>query len=188
MKTNLVLIGIIILSVASLIIVIQAGKINRLEMDNLRISNNLLQVLSDSSEITFLRLKKNEVIGRYKKERDSVLMLLKIRPKEIIRIVTNTITEVDTVFKEVPVLVTGPDRWFVSDTGKCHIWSGNVFLQDTSMNLLRTNFQYNNDIQIVNYKERPHRLWFIRWGRWIYKQDVSSRCGESYTKEVEFVK
>jgi len=190
MKTNLILIGIAItvLSIASVSFYFLQKKVDKLEMENVRLQNNLNQILNDTTHLSTLRLKKDEVIGKYKAERDSALKRLELRPKEILKIVTNTIIERDTIPVPVPVTVEGPDRWFVSDTGKCHIWSGDVYLEHLSLKVWRSDFQYNNDTEIVYYKERPHKVWFFRWGKWVYKEDVSSKCGESYTKEINFIR
>lgn len=172
----------------AIIFVITIRNNQNLKSEIARVNNNNLQLMAENRQQTALILKQNEVGGKLLAERDSLSGALKIRPKQIEKIIYITTTEKDTVVKEVPVKVLGKDHWLIADTGKCYTWKGEAFLSDDSLSVKKTEFSYHNKTTQVFYKKRPHKFLFIRYGKWTYLQQLSSECGESQQRTIEFVK
>ena len=187
---KLILIGIAIFFVAITFVTANILYKNnqKLKKENERLENNNYALFSDNNANYVLWLKEKELTNKLTKDRDSIAKALKVKPKQIEKIVYISTTEKDTVVKEVPVQVIGKNQWSVSDTGKCFIWSGNVTLSDTILNVKRTSFSYQNDLTDVYYKKRPHKFLFIKYGKWKYEVSLTSKCGEPVRKEINFLK
>lgn len=189
-KIKLIIIGIVILFVASLVITInvQIKKINSLELDNLRLGYNQNQLNDTITNLTVLTLTQKETIGKYAQQRDSALKALHLKPKQVLKIITNTITETihDTI--PVPVNIVTDNVWKITDTGKCFVYKADILLLDDSLSVYRTDFIYQNKTTEVFFKVRPHKFLFIRWGKWDYKRDISSECGQSKVEDITFIK
>jgi len=167
---------------------IQRTKIGKLESDNTRLEYNQTELTKENNELTVLTLRKDEVIGRYARERDSLAEALKIKPKQVIQIKYQTITEHDTVPVPVPVFISGQNFWKIKDTGKCFVWQADAFLKSDSLEVTRTGFDYNNKVTHTYYKKRPHKFLFIRFGKWEYFNDITPECGEARTEVINFIK
>ena len=167
---------------------IQEGKIQRLKTENSRISNNNLQLMSDNRTQITLYLTEKEVTGKLKTERDSLANRLKIAPKQITKIVEVKTVVHDTIRKEVPVQAIGKDSWKISDKGECWSWSGVASLKNDSLHVQRQNFEYDNTTTPVYYRVRPHKFLFIKYGKWVNKVSVTSKCGRPEIHEFNFLK
>jgi hypothetical protein len=113
---------------------------------------------------------------------------LKIKPKQVEKIVYVDVFTHDTIKVPVPAEITGPDRWKITDTGKCFKWSANAFKQGDSLKIQRTLFEYNNRTTEVYYRKRPHKFLFIHYGKWQYISEISSECGQPVQKTFNFIK
>jgi len=187
-KIKLIGIGIVVLFLASAVIttnVLRKQNI-KLKADNYRLVKNQNQVMNENISIKNLRLKEIEINDRLRLERDSIAEALKIKPKQVERIIYITTTEIDTVVKNVPVYVVGQNFWKIKDSGKCFRWEADAFLLDDSLNVNRTLFDYHNKTTQTFYRERPKKFLFIRYGKWQYKQQIDSECGESKLNSFEF--
>jgi hypothetical protein len=159
----------------------------REKADRERLQLNQEQLMTENIQISNLVIKNKEVTGRLKQERDSLAAVLKIKPKQIERIIYINNTIHDTVNKPVPVFITGKDTWLISDSSKCYKWDADVYLMNDSLKVWRTNFEYSNLTTQTFYKKAPH-IWFIRIGKWNYMQKINSECGEVIYKNFVFEK
>jgi hypothetical protein len=132
--------------------------------------------------------RQKEITGNLRLQIDSLGKILKVKPKEIEKIVEKTITIRDTIRVPVPVQPNGQDSWLITDVGKCFKWEGDVYLRDDSLKVWRSSFDYHNKTTDVFYRKRPKHFLFIKFGRWQNLHETSSECGEVITKEFNFLK
>jgi hypothetical protein len=186
-KWILVILAVVIIAGAFVTVNIQAKKIKRQEDKISRLILNMEQLLQETVRQSVLIIAQDEVTGRVKHERDSLAKALKIKPKFIEKIIYQTVTVRDTI--KVPVISTiiSKDVWNISDKGECFKWAGIAKKQGDSLNVTRTNFEYDNKTVQTFYKKAPF-LWFIRVGKWKYLQEISAKCGDPKTESITFVK
>ena len=187
-KTYLLIFAVLFCGSSVVLNNIQSKKIIQLETENSRVQSNNAQLMGDNLQKTTLVLRKNEINKELSKKIDSLAEALKIRPKEIIKIVTETITEIDSIPYPVIVDNVGQNFWKLKDSGDCFIWQADAFLKDDSLNINRTLFDYHNEVTNTFYKERPHKFLFIKYGKWVYKQKIDAQCGGVKVKEIQFIK
>lgn len=184
------LIGITVLFLVAAVVTvnIQSKKINRLQTDNFRLEGNQFALLEDTKAQTTLFLKQKEITGQLLKERDSLAKALKIPPKQVEKISYNTITVHDSIDKPVLVFIAGQNFWKIKDKDKCFTWEADAFLLNDSLSVKRTDFSYQNKTTEIYYRKRPYHIWFIKYGKWIYKQKIDATCGNSTIKVFNFTK
>jgi hypothetical protein len=166
---------------------IQKGRIEKRDADIERLKSNVFQLMAEKRTETTLYLKQKEVSGKLSKERDSLAKALKIRPKEIQKIVYIDNTIIDTVKIPVPVQLK-QDFWTLSDKSKCILWEAEVYLEDRDLKVWRTNLEYSNRITETFYRKRPSKFLFFRYGKYVNYQQVDAECGGVQIKEFNFVK
>jgi len=188
LKFYLILAGVLFLATAVISVNILTKKVKAQKAEIARVQGNNAQLMGENLQKTTLVLKERELTGKVLAERDSLAEALKIRPKQITKIVTTTVIQKDTVIKKVPVYISGQNFWKIKDSGPCFVWQANAFILDDSLSVNRTLFSYNNKTTDVYFKERPHKFLFIRYGKWQYKQKIDSECGGISTKEIQFIK
>lgn len=188
-KAKLIVIGFIIL-----IVLVSAGgfayyqkKYRAERTERERIERNQEQLLSDARQQTELFLREKEVTGRLKRERDSLAAALKIKPKQVQKIIYIDNSTHDTIPVPVPVYITGPDKWKITDGNECFKWAANAFREGDSLKIQRTLFEYDSRTTQTFYKKAPH-IWFIRTGKWKYYQQISSTCGSTTIQTFNFTK
>ena len=187
---KLILIGVAVLFLTSAVVTvkIQSNTIKARDAEIARVQFNNMQLMGENRQKTTLVLRSNEINSKLSLELDSISKVLKIRPKEILKVITNTLIQKDTVIKKVPVYISGQNFWKIKDSGPCFKWQADAFMLDDSLSIDRTLFSYSNKTTDVYYKERPRKFLFIRFGKWQYKQKTDSECGESVVKEIQFIK
>lgn len=158
------------------------------EKEIIRLENNQFQTLSDNLQQTELTLKQNEVIGRIKKERDSLALIVKVKPKQITKIITIDNSTHDTTRVPVEINLLDKNTWMLIDSGECFKYVSKLILEGSDIIGERQLFEYNNKTIQTFYKMRPYKFLFIRFGRWQYKQVIDSKCGEQSIKTINFVK
>ena len=190
-KIKAILIGVAVLFVMGLLItvsVLRSKKI-KLETENARLEFNNFQLMRDNDTQIVLYLKEKEVSGKLKRERDSIAASLKIKPKQIEKIIYQTNTIIDTFKVEVPVYLTTKNFWKISDTiNKCTIYNADLRLVKDSLYLTRTGFYYNNKATEAYYKKRSRSFLGIKFGKWIYHKELSSECGKTQQTTFNFIK
>jgi hypothetical protein len=187
-KTYLILAGIILfLALFSTIKILHNSNL-KLKSENARIEGNQFALLSDNQNKVNLFLKEKEVTGQLKKERDSLAKELKIKPKQITDIITIDNSTHDTLKVTIPVYITTKNEWLLKDSTRCLKYASKLILKGDSIKAERQYFEYNNKITEVFYKIRPHRFLFIRYGKWQFKEKISSTCGTVQEKDITFTK
>ena len=156
--------------------------------DNYRLESNQFQILSDATQQTELYLKQKEVTGKIKRERDSLALIVKVKPKFIEKIITIDNSTHDTIPVLVPAKITGKNEWEIRDSIKCLKIVYNAKLKGDSLITKRELLEYNNKTIQTFYKVRPHKFLCIRFGKWVYKQKIDSECGEVSIQTINFTK
>jgi hypothetical protein len=101
---------------------------------------------------------------------------LKIKPRQVTKIIYRTLTDVDTVNRVVFVDYR-KTHWLISDTGNCFVWSGMAHLSDTTLKVTRSDFIYQNSLPELYWTERPKKFLFIRYGKRKVRHVTSPKCG-----------
>lgn len=187
-KLYLIGFAVLFLITAVVTVNIQAKKIKAQKAEIERVQANNMQLMAENRRQTTLFLTEKEITGKLSHERDSLAKALKIRVKEITKIVYVDVITRDTIKVPVYVTIAGKDIWKIADAGECFKWSGNAFKTGDSLKVERTLFEYSNRTTEVYYKQRPFKFLFIRWGKWVYKADIKSECGNPVQKTINFIR
>lgn len=189
-KVKWILIALAIIFVTGSVVLnnVQRNTINKMEIEALRLENNNFQLMQDNTQIMTLNVRERELSNSLRKQRDSIAKALQIKPKQIETIIYQTITQKDTVIVNVPVLTLEKNHWLIADTGKCYIWKGEAVLSLENLSVKKTEFSYHNKTTEVYFKTRPHKFLFLKFGKWQYKKEISSECGEPRQETINFVK
>lgn len=188
LKLYLIIGAIIIVASAFVTANILIKQNKKLKSEIERVQGNNFQLMAENRHQTTLFLTEKELTGKLSSERDSLAKALKIRPKQITKIVYIDVVTRDTIKVPVYVTITGKDTWKLADGNECFKWAANAFKQGDSLKIDRTLFEYSNKTTETYYKERPRKFLFIKFGKWIYKADIKSECGEPVQKTINFIK
>lgn len=184
--------GLIVLGIFLLILAaqnrIQSKRIANREADIARLEGNQIQLLDDAKQQTVLYLTEKERTVKLNRTVDSLAKALKIKPKQVDKIIYIENTTRDTVKISVPTDLIEKDYWYIQDSSKCFKWAGNAYLMAGELNVERTLFEYNNRTTEVFYRKRPHKFLFIHYGKWQNLQEISSECGSVQVKTFNFIK
>ena len=188
MKIKLIATIVVTIFLASAVITVNILRKKNIELkaDNTRLHQNQSLLMSDNIVIKNLRLKEIEISDQLRHERDSIAEALKIKPKQVEKIIYTTITEIDSIPYPVSVSQFANNEWMIADTGKCFVWKGKAILTHDSLNVNRTLFSYHNKTTQTFYRERPHKFWFIHWGKWQNIQKIDAKCGGVELNSFEF--
>jgi hypothetical protein len=169
----------------------QKKKIDRQKDDIERLKDNQEQLLAEKASQTNLILTKNEFITNLSIENEKLLKQLKIKPKEVIKYVEKTVTQIDTEYVELDPMQKLDYTWEVVDSTLCWTWKGEVetFKDYDSITVSRTYFDYHNKITDVGIRKLKWKFLFIK----VYdkkKIDVRSvaKCGGAVTREINIIK
>jgi hypothetical protein len=188
-KTKAIIYGVIVLLFFSMGVTIQvlSRKYKAEKADRERLWQNNLNLTAENKQYSKIVYTKDEFIQLLSDSLKTALKSLKIKPKEVTKIVYRYIIDIDTVDR--PVFVDyKKTHWMLSDTGKCFTWSAMAFLSDTTLKVTRTDFVYENQTTDYFYAVRPKKFLFIRYGKKIVKQITVPKCGESSEKVIEILK
>lgn len=181
--------GVAIIIAAFVTVNVQVKKIKKLKAENERVTNNVNQLMAANSDNVSLILKKDEFIGQLTDSTRNLLKSLKIAPKRVTEIIEKTVTIRDTVIKEVPVAIAGPDFWKISDHDKCFDWRADAMLINDSLKINRTFFDYHNKTIDVFSKKLVFKFLFIKfYSRKEITQNSVSECGESKQRTITVIK
>jgi hypothetical protein len=189
-KFKLIGIGllVVILIGMSITISITRASNKKLKAENSRLANNELQLLADNIHIRELILKKEEVTGKLRIERDSLAAALKIKPKQIEKIIYINNVIHDTTTVSVDLKNFGVGEWLLRDSSECFKYVSKLVLRGDSFSGKRQLFEYTNKTTQTFYKKRPHKFLFIKYGRWQYLQKIDATCGEVTFQSFTFLK
>ena len=169
-------------------IIIQQRLILKHKNDIARLSENYKELTKKEGNTTILLLKQKEVTGQIKRERDSLAKLINIRPRNVTKIVRIDLDYHAAERAEIPLIKTVNGNFKVIDSTACYTWKGELIQVNDSLKLIRTNFDFHSETTETYFKYRPKKFLFIQYGRWIYTAKVSSNCGTTTTKIIEFTK
>lgn len=181
-KVYLILGGIIL--ILSVTICIQQNVITKKDAKIVRLTDNVGNLMDENANLIVLNVTESELKGEYLKERDSLANLLKVRPKQVIRYITTTIIQHDTITEYIPVVQKTDTSWAFTDNGECYVYKGEVNLSDNILSVKRTEYFSTNKLSYAFYWYRK----FPIVGKKRYTQEVFSSCGDSYTNDVTIVK
>ena len=190
MKLNLLLITLLIVSLVSIGVLIDnsitdKSNIERLQ-ENLNNKGKDIEVLKLSER----ELRRNEL--KHNQEMDSVLRLLKVKPKQIISyqqvVITNTIKDTSTVaFKDTIPIVDSLYVLPFERATECLSVSGRVLSTDLNTKLYFDSIKSNNTVYIVkSYKKTFWDYILFRNGKEVIQ--IEEKCGESTIKSIEMIK
>lgn len=188
-KVKAIIIGVIVLLFFSMGVSIQilSRKYQQEKADKERLWNNNIELSAKGRQQSALIYTKGEFIRVISDSLRTALNELKIKPKEVTKIIYRTITDIDTVDRPIYVDYRRT-HWMVADTGKCFTWSGMAYLSDTTLKVIRDNFEYSNQTTDYFYQSRPRKFLFIRFGKKTVKQVTVPRCGNASEKVIEIIK
>ena len=152
--------------------------------DNERLWANNMELYAQNRQNTALIYTKDEFNRIISDSLKNALNSLKIKPKEVTKVIYKYITDIDTIDRLVYVDYR-KTHWMVSDTGKCFTWSARAFLSDTTLNIIRTDFTYTNNISDYYYQRRPHKILFISFGKRVIKHVTVPECGTAREEVIE---
>jgi hypothetical protein len=188
-KVKAVIIVVIVLLFFSMGVSIQilSRKYQQEKSDKERLWNNNIELSATGRQQSALIYTTDEFIRVISHSLRTALDELKIKPKEVTKIIYRTITDIDTVDRPVYVDYRRT-HWMVADTGQCFIWSGMAFLSDTILKVTRTDFNYSNRSVDYFYQSRPKKFLFIRYGKKKIRQVSVPACGSVSEKTIEIIK
>lgn len=175
-KIILIIAGILLFFSMGVTIQTLSKKYKAEKADKERLWNNNMQLQAEKRTQLALIYTQKEFTRLISDSLKHALDSLKIKPKQVIKIIYRTLTDIDTVNHTVFVDYR-KTHWLVSDTGNCFVWSGMAFLSDTTLKVTRTDFKYENSLPELYWTERPHRFLFIKWGKRKVKHITSPKCG-----------
>ncbi len=183
------IIGAVLFLIAAVVTVnIQSKIIKKRNSEISRLESNNYQLMSDARQQTNLYLTEREVTGKLKRERDSLALSLKIKPKQIQKIIYLDNSTHDTIKVPVPVNIISKYEWMLTDSTACLKYASKLILEGDSIKAERQYLEYDNRITQTFYKQRPHKFLFIKYGKWVYKQKIDAICGNSTIQTFNFSK
>lgn len=182
-----------IISIAAIIIAlagildIYVTKYNAEKADRDRLWRNNMELMAAGRSQLALIYTKDEFIRVMSDSLKSALDSLKIKPKQVVKVIYRTIVDIDTVDRPVYVDYR-KTYWEIADTGECFVWNAMAFISDTSLSVIRTNYEYNNHFQDYYYETRPKKFLFIRYGKKKIIHVSTPECGAVTEKVIEVIK
>jgi hypothetical protein len=159
----------------------QESEIARLELNN-------YQLMSDARQQTNLYFREKEVTGKLKRERDSLAGVLKIKPKQITKIIYIDNKIIDTVRLMVPVERLSKTEWMLRDSTKCLLYVAKLILEGDSLKSERQLFESDNRITQLFWRERSKKFLFIHFGKWKNYQKIEDNCGDPKIQTFSFIR
>mgnify|MGYP003510196054 FL=1 len=161
-----------------------------------RLTNNIEQLEVDNSTLKFttneLKSYVKDKDTKHKAEVDSILRLLKIKPKNLIRyeriLVSNLDSNTTVASLEQPIFKNDSvSRVDWESVRKCLKIKGYVESLDPNPKVVITNTESSNIVYIVkSYKKSFWDVVFFRKGKEII--ETTNECGESDINEIEIIK
>lgn len=161
-----------------------------------RLTNNIEQLEVDNSTLKFTTNELKSYIEdkdtKHKAEVDSILRLLKIKPKNLIKyeriLVSNLDSNTTVASLEQPIFKNDSvSRVDFSSVRKCLKIKGYVESLDPNPKVVITNTESSNTVYIVkSYKKSFWDVVFFRKGKEIL--NTTSDCGESNVNTIDVIK
>ncbi len=181
MRLNTIINGIIVLILIGIFGLIYSGERNK----RLIAERNLTAAIRDKT--LQIEVTKRQADRLYGATIDSLARELKVKPKQIVRW-----QKAELIYQDTGSVVIVPPR---IDTVKIypdsvHARVGNdCYTIDILLyrNMFYTELQYRDELTPVIYRERPRRIWFVKFGRWQYRVEILSKCDKAKISVFENV-
>lgn len=171
----------------------QQNRISKVKEDRDRHEHNYNELNnSTKKQIQQLKLTKKEFEQQYKDSIKHLTDSLKIKQKRVIKYITNTIVDYDTMYVEVPVIKLSDSTYQFNDNSGCFDITGNVtgrFIGGPQVSIIEKS--YINKTEYLVHQENKYKFFLKNWLKKdskINKLEVIPECGKVFYKEVEIVK
>jgi len=199
MKTKLYFYGAIVLLILGLA---AWGSYTRKQLikakaENIRYANNQQQLLDQVNDFKRIIVSRRELIESLTTKQDSLIRELKIKPKQVERVVERIHYTIDTV--QTTKLLASNDSLkmiinnnlsreypFIDQEG-CFTFGGFVGINN-GLKLQVQRREYLNRSTEIAYIERSKKFLFIRYGPWKGRLYIDNECGEDQIKELAVIK
>lgn len=162
-----------------------------------RLEYNQSQLLDEVDDYKRISLTRAELIASLTSRQDSLLRALKVKPKQVEKIVERWHHSVDTTqkaqllasndsLKKIIDDKIARDYPFIDKEG-CFLFAGSVSIDD-GLSLAVTRREYTNRSTEIAYLERSRRFLFIRYGPWRARLHINNECGDDQVIELVVVK
>ena len=188
LKTYLIIGAVLFLIAAVITVNIQSKIIKKRNSEIVRLESNNYQLMSDARQQTNLYFREKEITGKLKRERDSLAGVLKIKPKQITKIIYIDNKIIDTVRLMVPVERLSKTEWMLRDSTKCLLYVAKLILEGDSLKSERQLFESDNRITQLFWRERSKKFLFIHFGKWKNYQKIENNCGDPKIQTFYFSK
>ena len=192
-KVKAIVIGVIVLLFFSMGVSIQilSRKYKAEKADRERLSLNNMQLMSENRQNIDLKLTLREFKASMSTKIDSILKVAEIASKQVKTITVNNTYYIDsskTVIRPEPDISKTDTTYPFIDIKDCFTIGGFMKVQDDRPELIINKREFKNEVTIIGYEKRPHKFWFVRWGKKQTYIETSSDCGETKTTQIEIVK
>jgi hypothetical protein len=189
------LIGIITVIVFLIASVVTANvlieKNRKLKAEILRVQTNNLQLMSENRENINLTLSFKEFKASMSTKIDSILKVAEIASKRVKTVTTINNYYIDssrTIIRPDPVISKNDTLYPFIDIKDCFSIKGFMQVVADKPELTIQERKFNNEINVIVHNKRPHKIWFVRWGKREMKIEGVSDCGEVKIKQVNIIK
>lgn len=162
-------------------------KLVRARADNIRYEYNQQQLLDQAERYKRLAVTRAQLLEGMTVRQDSLIRALKIKPKQIERVVERHHYHIDTVPEIVYIAALKEGDYPFIDKSTCFTFGGSIKVTD-SLQLTVDRREYHNRTTEIAYLEREKKILFIRYGPWRAKLHIDNECGEDLVKELTVVK
>jgi len=192
-KLKLILIGLAILIVASAFVtanvLLKRNKV--LKAENARLQTNNFNLLSSNRKNINLELTLKEFKQSMSTKIDSILKVAEINSKRVKTVTTINNYYIDstkTIIRPDPVISKNDTTYPFIDIKECFSISGFMKVVNNRPELTIQERKFDNEINVIVHNKRPHKYWFIRYGKREMKVDGVSDCGEVKIKQINIIK
>lgn len=199
MKSKLTIYGIIALLLFTLMAtsVHYRQKYLQEKADKIRLSHNQQQLLDEGNQYKRVIVTLKELNQSLTHAQDSLLQELKIKPRQVERIVEREHYAIDTTVTRFLLATNDSLKRVIeekihrdydfADTSGCFVFAGSVSI-DNGLQLIISNREYLNHSTEIAYLEREKKFWFIRYGPWSAKMFIDNDCGSDIVKEIKVLR
>jgi len=189
------LIGIITVIVFLIASVVTANVLiernRKLKAEVLRVQNNNFQLMAENRENINLTLSLKEFKASMSTKIDSILKVAEINSKAVKTVTTINNYYIDstkTIIRPEPVISKNDTTYPFVDIKECFSISGFMKVVNDRPELTIQERKFINEINVIVHNKRPHKFWFIRYGKREMKIDGVSDCGDVKIKQINVIK
>jgi hypothetical protein len=191
LKTYLIIAAILVIVAAFVGFNILYNQNQILKADKVRLERNQEALLMENRDNYQLELSLKEFKSTMSKKIDSILKVAEIASKQV-----KTVTEIHnyyidsskTVIQPAPVISKTDTTYPFTDTKGCIGIEGYLMSKKNIPSLTITKKTYSGDIALIGYWQRPHKIWFIKYGKKENTIQAFPECGTAIIKQIEIIK